>query len=470
MSLEDTLYPFRRLYEKAPQPVKQLAGGLYRTLPTRVRLGAGYSRFRTEAKEVQTWDAGEIEGYQVAALKETLRAAAQAPYYKALFAAKDLDPEKFDTLEQLQDYPLLTKKDLLQGAPSFCNPHFGTRDRIYITTGGSSGIPVGFYLHRGVSRPKEQAYLESQWGRRGWQPGDRTAVIRGAVVSSHSEGRISYYDATRDWLMLSSYHLTEERLPEYLDQLNRFRPKHLHVYPSAALLLARWMEAHDVSFDFPLVSVLCGSEKLTTEAQGYLERIFKAPVLHWYGHSERVVLAAQGTRSNHLYFWPFYGYVEFGEENEEGHREVIGTSFHNHVMPLVRYRTGDYVKVADQADREYPWLEIESVAGREYEFLVSSKGRRISLTAVNMHDKIFDGLYAIQFVQHEAGKVECRYEAGPNWQESRADAIRRGLHEKIGEDFELSLVPVKEVEKTAGGKARWLISSLQLPSSFIATL
>jgi phenylacetate-CoA ligase len=285
------------------------------------------------------------------------------------------------------------------------------------------------------------------------------------VTSSMADGRISSYDATRNWLILSSYHLTDARAPEYLAALNRFRPQHLHAYPSAALMLARWMEATGARFDFKLTSVLCGSEKLTAEAQAYLERVFGARVLHWYGHSERVVLAAQGRTSDHLYFWPTYGFVELGEEDEDGHREVIGTSFHNHVMPLVRYRTGDFVKVAQLPQAEFPWLEVSAVVGRDYEFLVSATGRRISLTAINMHDRIFDGLYAVQFAQEQPGIVEFRYQAGPGWHASREDGIRAGLLKKLGDDFTLVLRSVPEVEKTKGGKARWLVSSLKPDSA-----
>lgn len=465
MSLEDTLYPLLRLYEAAPQPLRSLAGRAYRALPTRVRYGSAFTRFQDEAREVESWDVSTIERYQIAAIRESLLAAAQAPLYRERFAALHLDPAKLESLEQLRDYPLLTKQNLIEHRDDLTNPSFDASQRLYITTGGSSGVPVGFHLHKGISRPKEQAYLEAQWSRRGWKAGDRTAVIRGMVTSSTADGRISSYDATRNWMILSSYHLTDARAPEYLAALNRFRPQHLHAYPSAALMLARWMEAEGRKFDFPLTSVLCGSEKLTADAQAYLEKVFGARVLHWYGHSERVVLAAQGRTSDHLYFWPTYGFAELGETDAEGHREIIGTSFHNHIMPLVRYRTGDYVKVAESHQSEFTWLEVSAVVGRDYEFLVSATGRRISLTAINMHDRIFDGLYAVQFAQDQPGTVEFRYQPGSQWSSNREEGIRSGLLKKLGDDFTLTLRSVAEVEKTKGGKARWLITSLKQASS-----
>ena len=461
MSLEDTLYPLLKLYEAAPQPVKSLAGRAYRAIPAAWRYGREYGRFQQEAHEVGSWDAAAVSCYQVHALRESLAAASRAPFYAERFAAAGVDPARFESLDQLSSYPLLTKQDLILHREQMVNPAIEKSQRLYITTGGSSGVPVGFYLHKGVSRPKEQAYLEAQWSRRGYRPGDRVAVIRGGVTSSKASGGISYYDATRNWLVLSSYHLTPERLPEYLAELDKFRPQHLHAYPSAALMLARGLEQAGKKLAFQPVSVLCGSEKLAPEAQQYLEQAFGAPVFHWYGHSERVVLASQGRRSNHLYFWPTYGYVEFGEADAAGHREIIGTSFHNHVMPLIRYRTGDYVKLATQPDAELPMVEVEAVVGRDYEFLVSATGRRISLTAINMHDRIFDGLLAVQFFQERAGVVEFRYQPGPQWQSAQLDAMRAGLLRKLGDDFTLTLQQVQEVEKTSAGKHRWLITKLR---------
>ncbi len=294
MSLEDTLYPLRKLYEAAPRPVKLIAGRALRAVPASLRHGGAYARFQSEARVVESWDAETIQRYQIKALRESLIAAAKAPLYSGRFAACGVDPAKFESLEQIVKYPLLTKQDVIVHRERMLNPEFDARHRLFITTGGSSGVPVGFHLHKGVSRPKEQAYLEAQWSRRGYRPGDRVAVLRGGVTSDKARGGISSHDATRNWLILSSYHLTPERLPEYVAALNKFRPRHLHAYPSAALMLARGLEQAGLKLEFDLTSVLCGSEKLTCESQQYLQQVFAAPVFHWYGHSERVVLAGPG--------------------------------------------------------------------------------------------------------------------------------------------------------------------------------
>ncbi len=464
MSLEDKLYPLLSVYERMPHGLKRAIGWAYRQLPTGFRLGARYAEFRQLTHDVESWSLEQIQEYQLKQLRQTLiQAGNYCPFYQQRFSRAAFRPELLKGFDDLNECPLLTKQDLLEHREEMISSAVPKKQRLYITTGGSTGVPVGFYLQKGVSRPKEQAFLEAQWKRGGYFDGARLAVIRGHVTSDKAGGGIASYDATRDWLMLSSYHLTEERLPEYLAAMERFKPDLLHAYPSAALQLAEFLERAGQSWRVPLRGLLAGSERLTLPQKRLLERVFRCRVYRWYGHSERVVLAGEGRKSELFYFWPTYGFVEFGTPNEDGLCEVIGTSFHNLAMPLIRYRTGDYVRLADprtDGELEFPWPAASAVDGREQEFLVSANGRRISLTAFNMHDAIFDDLYAVQFYQEERGKTEFRFVPGPNFSRTRLPQIESGIRRKLGDDFGVTLREVAETEKTSRGKHRWIVSKL----------
>ncbi|MGN6387235.1 MAG: phenylacetate--CoA ligase family protein, partial [Verrucomicrobiota bacterium] len=415
MSLEDKLYPLLSIYDRLPQSAKWTIGFAYRRIPERFRRGKNYREFKNLAEEGESWSREEIEAYQLKELRKTLHQAnAYCPYYQERFAQVKFRPENFRSLEDLKCAPLLEKRDLLEQRDRLASTQVPAKSRLYITTGGSTGVPVGFYLQKGISRAKEHAFLETMWKRGGYFDGARLALLRGYVTSDRAAGKISTYDATRDWLVLSSYHLTPERLPLYLAELRRFKPDLLYVYPSAILQLAEYLQQSGTEWDLPLRGILCGSERITAPQKELIRQVFHCRAYSWYGHSERVVLAAEGRNTDLLYFVPQYGYVEFGPPNEDGLQEVIGTSFHNMAMPLIRYRTGDYVRVVkDDSNLEFPWPAISEVAGREQEFLVSGTGRKISLTAFNMHDRIFDGLYAVQFYQERPGEAEFRYIAGP---------------------------------------------------------
>lgn len=464
MSLEDRLYPFLSVWQRLPRPFQRSVGRTYRRLPERVRFGSRFGEFRQLAQAVQEWSPEQIADYQLLQLRSVLQqAATTCPHYGRSFADAGFNWRSVTSLEDLDLCPQLTKRDLIEHRDELASTAVRSADRLFMSTGGSTGVPVPFYLQKGVSRPKEQAFLEAQWNRVGYSQAAKVAVIRGHVTSERSRGAIAEYDATRDWLMVSSYHLTEDRLAEYLDVLERFQPEFLHAYPSAALQLAQHLEASGRSWTVPLRAVLAGSERLTLPQKRILERAFGCRVFRWYGHSERVVLAAEGRASELFYFWPVYGFVEFGPPDAGGLREVIGTSFHNMAMPLIRYRTGDYVRLADPLDTgssEFPWPAATAVEGREQEYLLSATGRQVSLTAMNMHDGIFDNLYAVQFFQAEAGRVEFRYVRGPQFHESQLRGIESGIRRKLGDDFEISIRRVDETDKTGQGKHRWLVSPL----------
>jgi phenylacetate-CoA ligase len=246
----------------------------------------------------------------------------------------------------------------------------------------------------------------------------------------------------------------------------------LHAYPSSALQLAEYLEAQGQHWRLPLRGLLCGSERLTLPQKRLLERVFKCRIYRWYGHSERVVLAGEGRKSELYYFFPQYGFVEFGAADSEGLQEVIGTSFHNLAMPLIRYRTGDYVRLADpksDGSLEFRWAAAADIAGREQEFLLSGTHRRVSLTTFNMHDASFDGLYAVQFYQEQPGIAEFRYLPGPSFDRSRLSKISAAIQHKLGDDFQVELREVREVERSDRGKHRWLVSRIPAELSKISS-
>lgn len=461
MSVEDRLYPLLRYYEKAPSWLRNLAGSTYRMLPAPWRYGRHYPEFRRLARTLEEADPSQIREFQFEQLRLVLaEAASHCPYYRRTFEQAGFDPARLTSPDDLASCPTIEKHTLQEHLIDMTSARSTSSQRIYITTGGSTGVPVGFHLHKGISRPREQAFLETMWERAGYHDRARVAVIRGHVTSPSSAGRIAYHDAARGWLILSSYHLTDGRMPEYLDAIERYRPEFIHAYPSAALQIADYLQRHKQSWRTPVRALLCGSEQLTLNQKRLLETAFDCCVYRWYGHSERVVLAGEGRTSPLFYFFPTYGYVEFGPPDADGLREVIGTSFHNLVMPLIRYRTGDYVRLADDtAEREFPWPAVQGVVGREQEFLVGATGRRISLTAFNMHDALFDHLYAVQFYQPEPGRAEFRYIPSPRFDTAQLERIQSRIREKLGDDFSVELKAVREVEKTARGKHKWLVTS-----------
>jgi phenylacetate-CoA ligase len=464
VSLEDLLYPSLGTYERLQPVIKHVVGTAYRHIPKPLRLGRRYGHFRTLAEQVEEWSEDQAIEYQLDQLREVLcHAARYSPFYARRFAEAGFDPRRVQSLDDMSRCPYLTKADIAEHIAQIVASSPGPAARLYMTTGGTTGTPIGFYLHKGVSRAKEQAFLETLWRRAGYFEGARLAVIRSRVTTERYNGEVASYDPTRDWLMLSAYHLTAARLAEYLQHVRRFKPDILHVYPSVALHLAALMEEAGAAWPTPLKCLLAGSERLTAPQRAILEEAFGCSVYHWYGHRERAVLAGQGRSSSHLYFSPAYGFTELGPPDDDGMCEVIATSFHNPAMPLIRYRTGDLVLPFNpmvDGSPEYPWLAVSEVRGRGHEFLIGAGGRRVPLTPFNLNHPSFHSLYAVQFFQQEPGRVELRYVPSARCTPAHLNTVRAIVQRKLGDDFELTLRHVDQVETTEQGKGRWLVSYL----------
>jgi phenylacetate-CoA ligase len=135
-----------------------------------------------------------------------------------------------------------------------------------------------------------------------------------------------------------------------------------------------------------------------------------------------------------------------------------------YATPFIRYRTGDFemLKGRHCASCGRPYQIWQRIEGRLQEFVVTETGRAISMTAINMHDGVFDFFTQFQFHQVERGKVTLRYIPKPGCNDDVLTDVHRRLLTKFGEDTELTFIPVQQIPLTMRGKHRFLIQELPL--------
>ncbi len=423
----------------------------------RVRSG---ERFLAESER---WSPERLEEYQLAQLRALLaHAHANVPYYRKVFGELGAHPGDFRQLADLARLPTLTKADLQEHLQDLTATNVPPGRRVYVTTAGSTGIPVGFYHDAEETEAKELAFLASQWGRVGYRLGDRVAVLRGAVVQ---EGALWERSPFRNALLLSSYHLTPDRLPLFLDRLRRFGPRFLQGYPSSLSLLADYMLEHGEPPIEGVRAVLCASENLYDWQREQLGQAFRCRIYSHYGQSEVVCLAGECEHDTRLHIFPQYGVTELVDENglpiaEPGRvGEVVGTGFLTRSMPLIRYRTMDLASFAPGTCElcGRPYRLFERIEGRLQEFIVTGTGRQISMAAINMHSPVFDNVYQFRFYQERAGEVTLRVVPKRSYSEERdKDRMLRELRPKLGADVELAIETVPEIQRSGRGKYRFL--------------
>lgn len=84
------------------------------------------------------------------------------------------------------------------------------------------------------------------------------------------------------------------------------------------------------------------------------------------------------------------------------------------------------------------------------------------MTAINMHDDIFDHIKQFQFYQEVKGKLEFRYIPKERVSENIALDIKKRLFVKLGDDVDLIMKKVNEIPLTPRGKHRFLIQKMKI--------
>jgi phenylacetate-CoA ligase len=259
--------------------------------------------------------------------------------------------------------------------------------------------------------------------------------------------------------------MTDADMARYLDHLATIGDCYLHVYPSSIATITRYLQRADKRLPPNVRGILAGSEIVYEADRAATERATGLRYYSWYGHSEKLVLAAECEHSSIYHVWPTYGYCELLDDSgnpitQPGERgEIVGTGFINRVMPFIRYRTGDYATLAgtrcEGCGREH--MLLTDIQGhRTQEMLVCVDGSEISWTAVNMHDRTFDGVRRFQFVQTRAGRATLRLVPGNGFDHSRTNAIKTSLDRKLAERIVFDVEVCDDIELTRRGKTTFV--------------
>ena len=231
------------LAKNLPYPLKQGLKYVYGAISPPIRYGKVFRETYDFLQKSQWWSREQLEEYQLGLLSTLLQHVYEnVPYYRGVFDERGLKPNDIQDFKDLQMLPYLTKEIIQENLPDLVARNYPKSKLQYATTGGSTGIPLGFYHEKGISGAKEWAFMLTQWNRIGFKMGDRCVVQRGNVVESASKGKFWEYAPVNKWLILSSYHMTDENLPKYIKKIREFKPPFIQAYPSAITILARFMK------------------------------------------------------------------------------------------------------------------------------------------------------------------------------------------------------------------------------------
>lgn len=388
---------------------------------------------------------------------ESIRAAADAqlrhiltsacthvPYYRSTMKLSAAALANEPVRELLQQFPYLTKAEIMSRQRDFLDERLNPRFLNYVTSGGSSGQGIGMWRNKRLA-DIEKAFLTHEWGKTGFTF-DKSMYLR---IGADAR-RLAHEEPTRvigNRLMLSPYHVEPKHRDHIIRALNTIRPAYVHAYPSSASALAEVIRDSDLQFRVKAVFLV--SEPVTRQQLAAIDGLFHAPMSMSYGQSERTNLAFAGYHAG-VYrpyrFEPLYAVTE--NRFEGASAEIVGTSLWNDVMPLIRYRTNDFGKVDANG-------LCELIDGREQEFLIDRTGNRIPGLSVVIDEVTWDFVRLYQIRQQRPGAIKLAVvgKHGPLSPEQREFVLNAQL-KRWGSFFEIDLEEVADIPLAPNGKRK----------------
>jgi len=470
VSIEDSLYKFLSFYKEMPDWAKRLLASPFKIFPRTKLLGKKYNLFYEEARMLEFATEERIEEYQFLKLQSLLKHAFDTvPFYQETWKEREVDIAKITSFQDFHNMIPFVTREMVQNTPArFLSGAYKLSQGLPMNSGGSTGIPLTLYYLKGHSRAAEWAHMYLQWSRIGYRVDSPVATLRGDYIG---KDRLYSYDPWRNILILSSFNLNKANADIYLNLLNQYKIEYINAYPASLYNLIQLSKIKE-KFIPSLKGILLGSENIFEWQLQKFKGFFNIDrVFYWYGHGEQCALGGGCETSSNYHFFPSYSYVEFiddkGEQDGDAlaASEIIGTSFVNPLMPLIRYRTQDYGIVAENlcnCGRKHK--QLSQVIGREQEIAVGLNGEKITLTALifGRHADYFNHIIKMQIINVEPGKLIVKILPKDSFSNAHTGEIEDTLSQKQGMPFQTKAHIVDEIDGTKRGKHRFLIREFPL--------
>jgi len=370
-----------------------------------------------------------------------------------------------DRLSFLRDrFPIIDKATLLgRRTDFFPDGKAPTLRSTVAATSGTTGTPLDVYRSFG-SILWEEAFHLQHWHWAGWKRGKRQSVLRGDIVVpvDRRDPPFWFKDSAGGQLVLSTRHVDRRTAPLMAEELRKFGATQLRAYPSAAYELATHLEEAGIRTQFN--AVITGSEMLYDFQRRRIESVFQCKVFDFYSMAERVAFAAE-CELGRMHVNPEYGVLEIVDDrgnptDDEG--TIVGTSLHNSLVPLIRYRMNDTARWSHEpcpCGRTYP--VIEKISGRLADQLYDLDGRAVNATVIGF---AFDGMRNIrkaQVVQSTADRWLIRIVPDPGYSAADGQRVLDKLATDVSSRVVAEIAIVDDIPALPNGKYQWVVQAYE---------
>ncbi len=400
-------------------------------------------------------EAGKLEIVDIALRKRMKHVLEEAllhiPWYRDNVG---IDPQSItleNVYEKLAEFPYLTKQIVMNNWNSFINEKYSVQQLKTGSTEGTTG--QGILIASSRREIGMQKAFHEYWMRDIHFDFLKTRILR-IGLEGLRDISMSPIQRSGNRLLVSPVHLVKDWFKPIYDECVKFSPEVIHSYPTLLYLFARYINENNLP-PIKVQGLLLTSDVFLFNHYMNFKKAFGNPRIYGsYNMSEHVALGKamvdEGNKTIGYQLDNLYAYNE-NLKDKYGNYEIVGTSYWNEAMPFIRYRTQDFGKINNEGF-------IKSLDGRGQTFLTTKKGDKIAgISILALEDYVWNYVEAIQFVQHERGKLIIRIIPRLDYTDGIGKKIILDIEQKWPGLFDYEIHIVEEITKGRSTKVNSII-------------
>lgn len=462
----------QNIFYALPYPLKNLLVSAVAYKNSKSRKGTFYDRYLQLFRKSWYYKPAEAEALQSDLLRKLLLESFQySEYYAKVFKGAGIGEDEIkqgDPIELVGRLPYLEKATLKTSLERIENKNPERQRDVINFTSGTTGTPTTVYYD------KESMQMSFALWRRfheviGLPKSFKTVRLSGKIFAAPTTEKPPFwvYNMVDRQLLMSTYHLSESRLPAYFNKIKEFKPELIDGYPSAVYILAKFINAHNINLGFKPVAIATTAETLYDYQRAEIEKAFQCKAYNQYASSEGGAFITE-CKNGSFHINIDSGYFEFmnleGQPARPGeYAELVISSFRNMKTPLIRYKSKDIVQLAEEqrvcgCGCHMP--VVKQIIGREEDILFTEdKGY------VGRMDTAYKGLTGIersQIIQRSPELIDIYQIVNQDYDKQIEQKFLVNLRERLGNKVAINIHLVDDIPLSKNGKFKAVIRDFKL--------
>ena len=454
------------IYNKLPFFLQNFSISVFGFFWQKRRFGGDFAKELDGFKLRDSYSNEQWENYQTIELRKILvNAFLNVPFYtdkysKAGFTLSDFENFNLDDLHKL---PYLEKDELRKfGKTSLMSINFDKKGQFF-SSSGSTGTPTSIYYSKKMHQKWTAGYEVRVKNWAGVSKNMVRGMVGGRKILPKADSPPPYfrYNFFEKMVYFSAYHISKANVKNYVHGIKKHHVEFMMGYAMSNYFLARFINENKI--DTPILkAVITSSEKLTDEMRIEFKRAYGCDCFDTWSGVEACAQISECERHG-LHESPDIGIIEVLNEDgvQVGRGEVgeaICTSLINFNQPLIRYKCGDLLKLAEKkCECSRSMRQFSEIIGRVEDVVIALDGREM----VRFHG-IFIGLPNVikgQIIQIALDEFLVKIICSDKMTGNEFDIIRDRMISQLGK-VKIEIMKVNEIDGGSNGKFKAVVSNI----------